>query len=194
MNKPLTHPTPEDPAAWQKDPTEMLSDPRHMEVVAQRMQQRGLAALGTPGELAARMKQDMYVQSGRPGSLTVELRGEGAEKTALVLDTFVTAYKSVSDQSRDERTNDIALSIAQAATAATEPLMDKRLEKAGSVFAGATLAALLAGLVIWSRLVGAKKKFDQAAAVEAALGDVDWATLEASIKQNAVTKGKGAPA
>ncbi len=186
-------PKTEDLAAWQKDHADLLSDPRLMEVAAQRMQQRGLTALGSPGELAARMKQDMYVQSSRPGSLTVELRGEGAEKTALVLDTFVTAYKSVSDQARDERTNDIGLNIAQAATAGTEPLMDKRLEKAAEVFAGAALAAMLAGLVIWSRMVSVKRKFDQAALVEAALGDVDWAKLESSIKQNPLAKGKDAP-
>lgn len=181
-------PKPEDYAAWQKDHSELLGDPRLMEVAAQRMQQRGLTALGSPGELASRLKQDMYVQTSKPGSLTVELRGEGAEKTALVLDTVVTAFKSVADQGKDERTNDMGVVIAQAATPGTEPLMDKRIEKAGSVFAGAALAAGLAGLVIWSRLVKAKKKFDQAAAVDAALGDVDWATLEASIKQNATQK------
>lgn len=181
-------PKAEDYAAWQKDHAELLGDPRLMEVAAQRMQQRGLAALGSPGELASRLKQDMYVQTSKPGSLTVELRGEGAEKTALVLDTVVTAFKSVADQGKDERTNDMGVVIAQAATPGAEPLMDKRIEKAGSVFAGAALAAGLAGLVIWSRLVKAKKKFDQAAAVDAALGDVDWATLEASIKQNATQK------
>ncbi len=181
-------PKPEDYAVWQKDHSELLGDPRLMEVAAQRMQQRGLTALGSPGELASRLKQDMYVQTSKPGSLTVELRGEGAEKTALVLDTVVTAFKSVADQGKDERTNDMGVVIAQAATPGTEPLMDKRIEKAGSVFAGAALAAGLAGLVIWSRLVKAKKKFDQAAAVDAALGDVDWATLEASIKQNATQK------
>ncbi len=181
-------PKPEDLAAWQKDHGEMLSDPRLMEVAAQRMSQRGLTLLGTPGELASRLRQDMYVQSSKPGSLTVELRGEGAEKTALVLDTVVTAFKSVADQARDERTNDMGVTIAQAAAAGNEPLFDKRLEKAGGVFGGAALAAGLAGLIIWSRLVKAKKKFDQAAAVDAALGEVDWAKLEASIKQNAAQK------
>ncbi len=181
-------PKPEDYAAWLKDHSELLGDPRLMEVAAQRMQQRGITALGSPGELSSRLKQDMYVQSAKPGSLTVELRGEGAEKTALILDTVVTAFKSVADQGKDERTNDMGVVIAQAATPGTEPLMDKRIEKAASVFAGAAFAAGLAGLVIWSRLVKAKKKFDQAAAVDAALGEVDWATLEASIKQSATSK------
>ena len=154
-------PKPEDLAAWQKDHADMLSDPRLIELAAQRMQQRGLVSLGSPAELGSRLKQDMYVQSSKPGSLTVELRGEGAEKTALVLDTLVTSFKSVSDQARDERSNDIGVTIAQAATPGAEPLMDKRLEKAGEVFGGAALAAALAGLVIWTRLVKAKKKFDQ---------------------------------
>jgi chromosome segregation ATPase len=184
-------PKPDDLAVWQKDHSEMLRDPRLMEMASERMKQRGMPALGSAPDLTARLKDDMYIQPGKPGSLTVELRGEGAEKTALVLDTFVTSFKSFADQARDERSNDIGVVIAQAATAGTEPLMDKRLERAGGVFGGAALAAGLAGLVIWSRLVRAKKKFDQAAAVEAALQEVDWSVLEASIKKHAGKEATG---
>ncbi len=177
-------PKPEDLAAWQKDHTEMLRDPRLMERTAERMAQRGLPALATAPDLTERLKNDMYVQPGKAGSLTVELRGEGAEKTAMVLDTLVTSFKSFADQAREERSNDIGVVIAQAATAGSEPLFDKRLERAGGIFGGAALAAGLAGLVIWSRLVRAKKKFDHASAVEAALQEVDWSELEASIKKH----------
>lgn len=183
-------PKAEDLAAWQRDHEEMLSDPRLIEVAAERMQRRGLTSVGTPADLAARLKSDMYVQKSKNGSLTVELRGEGAERTALVLDTLVTSFKTVSDQGRDERSNDIGVNIAQAATPGTEPLMDKRMERAGGVFGGAALAVGLAGLVIWTRLVKAKKKFDHAAAVEAAMGEVDWGTLEASIRKHS---GKSGP-
>jgi hypothetical protein len=162
----------------------MLSDPRLIETIADRMQRRGLVVTANPAELAARLKDDMYVQSSKPGSLTIELRGDGGERTALLLDTIVTSFKSFADQARDERSNDIGVTIAQAAAAGAEPLMDKRLERAGGVFGGAALAVGLAGLIIWSRLVRAKKKFDQAAAVEAALEEVDWGTLEASIKKH----------
>jgi chromosome segregation ATPase len=177
-------PKPEDLASWQKDHTEMLRDPRLMERAAERMGQRGLPALASAPDLTARLKEDFYVQPSKSGSLTVELRGEGAEKTAMVLDTLVTTFKSYADQAREERSNDIGVVIAQAATAGTEPLYDKRLERAGGLFGGAALAAGLAGLVIWSRLVRAKKKFDHAAAVEAALQEVDWTQLEASIKKH----------
>jgi chromosome segregation ATPase len=177
-------PSADDLSQWQKDHKELLSDPRLMEMAAERMQRRGLAQTADPAGLAARLKDDMYVQSARPGSITVELRGEGAEKTALYLDTFATSFKAFADQSRDERTNDIGVTIAQAATPGAEPLMDKRIERAGGIFGGAVLAAGLAGLVIFSRLVRAKRKFDHAAAVEAALEEVDWSTLEASIRKH----------
>ncbi|HMN40812.1 MAG TPA: hypothetical protein PKE29_08185 [Phycisphaerales bacterium] len=177
-------PNPQDLAAWQKDHSAMLTDPRLMEMAAERMLRRGLPALGTAPDLAARLKEDLYVQPGKAGSITVELRGEGAEKTAMVLDTLVTSFKSFADQAREERSNDIGVVIAQAATAGGQPLFDNRLERAGGIFGGAALAAGLAGLIIWSRLVRAKKKFDQAAAVEAALQEVDWSQLEASIKRH----------
>ncbi|MBY0261347.1 MAG: hypothetical protein K2Q20_03340, partial [Phycisphaerales bacterium] len=148
-----------------------------------RMGRRGLDQLATPVDLKARLDKDLYVQSAKPGNLTIELRGEGAEKSAMVLDTLITGYKSVSDQMRAERSNDIGVVIAQAATPGTEPLMDKRLEKAASVFAGGLLAVGLAGLIIWSRLVRAKRQFEQAQAVEAALSEVEWTQLEASIKK-----------
>ena len=77
---------------------------------------------------------------------------------------------------------------------ATEPLMENRLQHAGGVFGGAALAAGLAGLIIWTRLVRAKKKFDHAAAVEAALEEVDWGTLEASIKKHTGKEGAGTTA
>jgi hypothetical protein len=186
-------PKPEDLAVWQKDQAELLGDPRLAEVASQRMRQRGLISLGAPADLAARIKQDMYVQSVRPGSITVELRGEGAEKTFLALDTLVTAFKALSDQGRDERANDIGITIAQAAKADDQPLMDQRIERAGAVFGGSALAASLAGLVVWTRLVKAKNKYEQAAAVEAALDGEDWTGLEESMRGHAArgsVKGK----
>ena len=185
-------PSADDLAAWQRDHEALVKDPRLLEVVAERMGRRGITSLSTAVDLKSRLDRDLYVQSSRPGQLTIELRGEGSERTALALDTFVTAMKSVTDQMRDERSNDIGLTIAQAAASGAEPLLDKRIEKAASVFGGAALAVGLAGLVIWSRLVRAKKKFDHAQAVEAALNEVDWSAMEASLKKsNAERKGSG---
>lgn len=177
-------PSADDLAAWQRDHESLVKDPRLLEVVAERMGRRGITSLSTAVDLKSRLDRDLYVQSARPGQLTIELRGEGSERTALALDTFVTAMKSVTDQMRDERSNDIGLTIAQAAASGAEPLLDKRIEKAAGVFGGAALAAGLAGLVIWSRLVRAKKKFDHAQAVEAALNEVDWSAMEASLKKS----------
>ncbi|MBY0312955.1 MAG: hypothetical protein K2W85_12865 [Phycisphaerales bacterium] len=177
-------PAADDLAAWRSDHEQMIKDPRFAEFAAERMFRRGLTASPAAAELSNLLKNDLYIQSSKPGALSVELRGEGAERTTLTLDTIMTALKSFSDTGRDQRANDIGLTVAQAAAAGAEPLMDKRLEKAGAVLAGAALAAGLAGLIIWSRLVRAKRQFDQAAAIDSAMAEVEWGTLEASIKKN----------
>ncbi len=38
-------------------------------------------------------------------------------------------------------------------------------------------------MLVWSRLVNAKKKFDQSLAVEEALSEVDWDGLEQSVRR-----------
>ena len=103
--------------------------------------------------------------------------------TDLWLDTLITAVKSVSDASRDQRPDDLGLTIAQAATAGAEPFVDQQLERAGALLGGGALAVGLFGLVVWNRLARAKNKFKHAQAVEAALNEVDWATMEQAMKR-----------
>ena len=177
-------PTPEQIAAWQHDNETLLTDPRMLEFGAERMRRRGIANLGTPIDLSDRLSKDMYVQSQRPGSISVELRGRGAEHTALELDTYITSLKSLADMARDERSNNLGVNITQAATSTAEPLNDERLRYAGVVFGCGVAATLVLGVGLWTRLSRVKKKFDQSQAVEAALEQVDWATLERSLKRS----------
>lgn len=185
-------PAPEELETWKADTEQLLRDPRLMEFASERMGRRGIASLASPADLSAYLKDSLYTQSSKPGSITIELRSEGAERSEMILDTFVTAYKSLADQSRDARRNDLGVVIEKAAEASKEPMLDQRLHQAGMLFGGMGLGVGLLVMVLWSRMARSKQKFDQAAAVEQALGDVDWSTLEASIRKTTGTKPGGA--
>ena len=174
---------PELVAAWQKDHEALIKDPRLMEFAADRFSRRGLPGLGTVTELQDRLSKDLYVQSPQPGQLVLELKGQGAEKTQLELDTFVTSLKSLADMSREERGNNLGLAVARPAEATQEPLMEQRLQYAGIVFGAGALGSLLLGAGLWWKLAGAKKTFDHSLAVEAALEGVDWAALEKTFRK-----------
>lgn len=177
--------------AWQRDHEAMIKDPRLMEFAAERMTRRGLTALGTAAELRSRLQSDLYTQSPTPGTMTLELRGEGAERTALELDTFITSLKSLADMSREERANNVGVSITQPATASQEALFEQRLTYAGMVFGGGVAFCSLLGAAVWFRLVRSKKTFDHAEAVQSALEQVDWQALEKTFKKPADAKASG---
>lgn len=185
-------PTENELATWQHYHTELLDNPALMELAAERMARRGLVSLASPAELRSKLKKDLYHQ-GSHGELTVELKHEGADKARLILDTLVTAIKSVSDSQRDQRPDDLGVVIAQAATAGASPLQDNRLENAGMILGGASLAAAVFAMVVWSRLARAKQSFEHAQAVECALNEVDWGTLETGLKRTGAP-GAGEPA
>jgi len=170
-------------ATWQNYHTQLLENPAMIEMAAERMARRGIVQYGSPAELRAKLKADLYHQSSMPGSLTIELKHEGAEKSKTVLDTFITSLKSISDAQRDQRPDDLGIVIAQAATVGAEPLSDARLERAGALLAGGALAAGLFGMVIWSRLARAKHTFEHAQAVDSALNEVDWGAIEQTYKK-----------
>jgi hypothetical protein len=174
-------PTPEELKAWQEYHEQLVKDPRLVELAAERMNRRGIEDLGNAPALHARLNKDLYTQSSGQGSLTVELRGEGASKTAIELDTYITALKTVADTSREQRSTPLTTVIAQAATPDPSPMKSDHLTKAAMLLAGGAAGVGLFGVAVWSRLARSKRKFEQAQAVEAALDEVDWATLEKTI-------------
>ena len=147
------------------------------------MARRGIARLGSVGDL--RPKRGPVRAVGRAGELTIELREAGDERAKLVLDTYVTAIKSAADAARDGRAEDLGTLIAEPAAVLGAPINDQRLRNAGMLLGGGCTAALLAGLLVWSRMAGAKRKFDESQAVQAALEEVEWSALEATLKKGA---------
>lgn len=181
-------PTSDELSSWQAYHEELVKDPRLVEVAAERMNRRGLDALGNAPALLSRLNHDLYVQSSGKGSLTVELRGEGAGKTAIELDTFITAIKAVADTTREQRSTPLTTIIAQAATTDPEPLQSDHLTKALMLLGGSAAGVGLFGLAIWSRLARSKQRFEQSQAIESALDQVDWAALEKTMPRSSREK------
>lgn len=180
--------------SWQAYHEDLVRNPQLLEIAAERMARRGIARLGTVGDLRTKLDKDLYVQSAGAGELTIELRETGDDRAKLVLDTYVTAIKSAADAARDGRAEDLGTLIAEPATVLGAPINDQRLRNAGMLLGGGCTAALLAGLLIWSRMAGAKRKFDESQAVQAALEEVEWSALEAAMKKGAESgrKSRGA--
>jgi len=165
-----------DVESWQRYHEDLARDPGMMEEAASRFRQRGIISLGSAPELSARLSNDLAVQSRTDGSLVLELRGKGAEKTARELDTFVTAMASVANAARTNRPDGAATEIIQPAAAGQEPVEDPRLIYAGGIAGGGTLTATLLGLVVWGRMVRAKRRYEEEQSLTNALEELTWAS------------------
>jgi hypothetical protein len=145
-----------------------------VEAAADRFLRRGLASMAVPAELADRLKRDLTTSSKREGSLTVELRGKGAERTERDLDTFVTALVSVANAARSARADGLATLIAQSAHAGHDPVEDPRPTYALGLAGGGLLACGLLGFMVWSRLSRAKHRYEEEQKIGEVIGDLSW--------------------
>lgn len=175
---------PEQVTAWQKDMESLLQDARLMEVVAERMKRRGFEAYSSAADVRSLVNNSVYTQSSQAGQLQLELRSEGEQRTQLLLDTLVTAFKSIADESKGERSHDLGLRISSPAASSSTPLWDQRIQQAGMVFGGSVLGTLLLGSLFYSRLAAGKRAFDAKSQSEIALNDVDWAAFESSMNKS----------
>ncbi len=180
-------------ASWQQYHQGLVSDPVMMEVAAERMARRGLATLGTAPDLGARLHKDLFTQSERPGMLTLELTGQGAERTERELSTFVAAMVAQANGSRDQRTDGGATLLTQDAKAGAEPIKDPRLPYAGAFLAGSLVAVLCFGLVIWARLARAKQRIDREDLAAATFEDPAWAAAERALPPRTLAQGQARP-
>lgn len=170
--------------AWQRYHEELIENPQFIDTAAERLTRRGYPSLGKGAELAAKLRKDLYVQSAQDGELTLELRETGADRAQAVLDTIVTTLKSISEAGRDQRTEDFGVAIVKTAQSSERPVNEQTLMGyAGGLLGGSLLAVGLFGGLIWTRLAGSKRKFEQSQAVEEALSEVDWTTLERSMRE-----------
>lgn len=170
--------------AWRRYHEDLVANPQFIDAAAERLNRRGYPSLGRGPDLAAKLRKDLYVQSADDGQLLLELRETGSDRCQAVLDTIVTTLKSVSEAGRDQRTEDFGVAIVQAARTSDRPVNEQTLMGyAGGLLAGGLLAVGLFGGLVWSRLAGSKRRFEQSQAVEEALSAVDWEAMEKSMRE-----------
>lgn len=149
-----------DLAAWQQYHEQLVNDPRLMEEAAERMARRGIESLSKPPALAQRLKTDLMVTSDKPGMLRLELRGKGSERTARELETFATTLVAMANTGRENRADGAGSMQTQPAASGAEPVADDRLMYTGAFTAGGTGLAAIIGLIAWSQLSRAKRRFE----------------------------------
>ncbi len=164
----------QDAEAWQTYMTALATDPRFLEQAADRMKRRGITTLGTAGELAREARDRLVIETPSPNQVRLEWRGEGAERTRRVLDTYAVALASVSNQARARRTDGATTVIVAEAAASGEPLDTKRVETAGMIFGGSTVFTLAFGGFLWRRLSAAKSRFERDSRIDPLMDDSQW--------------------
>lgn len=164
----------DDAEAWQAYMVGLASDPRFLEQAAERMKRRGITTLGTAGELGREARDRLVVETPSPREIRLEWRGEGADRTRRILDTYAVAMASVSNQARARRTDGVTTVISAESKASDRPLDTRRMEAAGMVFGGTAGFTLLLGGFLWRRLSAAKARFERDSRMEPLLDDSRW--------------------
>jgi len=167
-------PTQEELAEWTRFHTQMLGDPRFIEVAAENMRRRGVAELGDVATLTARLEEDFSFETPAAGQLELELVGRGASRTQRELDILQTAMLTRSNTLRTQRSDPTTAKASGLPSVTQEPIDFTHLTVAGMMFGGLVLFALSVGLFVWSRLSHAKAKFEQQDQIDGVLDEERW--------------------
>mgnify|MGYP001221119692 CR=1 FL=1 len=159
---------------WRTYHEDLLADPRTLDLVAERMKQRGIASLGTVPSLKIRLDADFSSISREPGTLDLELRGLGAGKTARELDTLVATVVRQANSARERRVDGSTTIVATAATPDPEPLHDERVFYAAGIAGGLTLLSTIAAWILWRKLYEAKASVERHDEFDGLMDDRRW--------------------
>lgn len=165
---------PEERAEWQRYHEELVADPRFVDKAAEHLSKRGIASLGEPGLLSEYMRANLTHRSPGPGELSLELKDEGAERTARILDTIVVALAYEANAARSKRIDGGTSDIDQNATPSESPIDDTRLKHAGMLWGGSVVAFSILGVIGWGRLAAAKLRYEGQSQVEHVLQEDRW--------------------
>lgn len=159
---------------WQRFHESLLLDPQVLQEAAERMSRRGIASLGTPGALLERLQRDMAHLSAGAGTLTLELRGRGEDRTVRELDTYLTALVSYASATAGRRADGVATFISEPPNAGSGPVEDHRPVYALVFFGGGVGASAVCGVLLWRRMSQAKARFEEEAHIDAILNAANW--------------------
>ncbi|MBX3388507.1 MAG: hypothetical protein KF691_03525 [Phycisphaeraceae bacterium] len=165
---------------WRRSLEATLADPQFVETVASRMKQRGYETLGNAGAVRTLLTTSFSHESPSPGTLSLEIRAPGREKSARMLDIISTALASDANAAREHRADGAVTLIKAPAAAGTQPIDDQRLPRAGMVLLGAVVLTCGLGFGIWGRLSRAKREFELGSQIDEVLDDAKWSEFTAS--------------
>lgn len=169
-----TNPNPAELEGWQTFHVDLLTDPRLLDRVAERMERRGIADLAHPARLAAALESSLVWTSTAPGRLELELRGPGAERTLRALDTYVSTLVAEANTARSRRADAAVTVVESQPRLGGEPIEDRRPIYAGVGLAVSSLLAVGFWSVIWRRLSKAQSVFEQADRLDQLLEERRW--------------------
>ena len=169
-----TNPNPAELEGWHAFHVELLTDPRLLDRVAERMERRGIADLAHPARLAAALETNLVWSSTAPGRLELELRGPGAERTLRALDTYVSALVAEANTARSRRADAAVTVVESQPRLGGEPIEDRRPIYAAAGLGVSSLLAVGFWSVIWRRLSKAQSVFEQAERLDQLLEERRW--------------------
>jgi hypothetical protein len=152
--------TREEMVAWTETHEKLVVDPEVLSLAASRFAQRSMISLGNAAWLKQRLDKDLTIVPEAPGRLTLELRGEGKERTERELETFILAVAASANGSRDARGDGATTAISEPPRAGAEPIKDPRLATVLGVGGGGALLASLCMFLFYRATLSGKQKFE----------------------------------
>ena len=146
---------------WQRYHESVLTDPNLMELASDRLGKRGIDELNQPGDLSARLKNDLSFESSEPGRLVLELRGDGAGVTKRTLDTYAVSIVSLANGTKDQRAGGAGTKLTVDATVEPDPLVDERPVYAAGIGGGGLLILGVGGMALYRRLRAQHAAYEQ---------------------------------
>lgn len=164
--------------AWRQYVGGLVTDPRLVELAADRMKRRGLAQYASAPALGAKINDDLDFTFPSPNMMTLTLKGAGDLPTQRTLETYLATMISLANDARLQRADQANTNVASMPRAEDDPLDQKRLlMTAGGLFGAGSLVLLtfgIWGVAVFSR-VTAKVRVDDTAAVRSAF---EWSGAE----------------
>ena len=166
--------TTQDIASWQGYVEQLVTDPQFVEKAAQSMKRRGITDLAVAGTLSAHMNESLDVISAEPGMIQLEYRGQGPARTQRILDTYALTVTAQANAARARRIDGAMTSIIENASVGQAPLDTTRIQTAGMIFGGSSLATFILGGRFWRRLASVKAKFERDSRIEPLFDEGSW--------------------
>jgi len=160
----------EDGARWSAWHAEMLGDHAFRNTLAKRMEERQLPQYGSKTAIDNVMKNDVTIDAIKPGEITITMAGQDKQQLTHALDTLASTLATASTREAGKR-SDAARTVirgerndtstVQYAQMTGVNLEDERLMYSAIIFGATGLVALLCGVGVYTRLVKAKRVFEE---------------------------------